>query len=249
MAPVVTSFTPALGNSSGDTLVTITGTGFTADAVTNRVMVGVNEGTIVGTPTTTQIVFRTPAGTPSTTPKIMVLDVVAGTSGQSSATFAYNAVATLETLVSQLARKWKVDIDVSVAQDGTNYIPVRALSSVKANINSTNQDDSDYDSNGWGSDIKTMMKWSLELGLIRKIGVTSLTYDPGQEAIRAAATLFGTTGTVRVRWYDRNGGPEAYYGFASVAWAPDGGDTTKLETVSVSLSGQGLRNTIANPNA
>lgn len=248
MAPVVTSFTPATGNASGGTTVVITGTGFTADLTTNRVLVGDNEGIIVGTPTVTSITFLTPAGTPSSTPKIMVLDTVAGTSGQSSTTYTYASVAVLEQLVSTLARKWKVDIDVSVAQDGSNYIPVRALSSVVVKITPTTQDDTDYDSVGWGSDVKTLQKWGLDLTLIRKAGITSNSYDPGQEALRTAGEAFNAANIVRVRWYDRDGhGTEAYYGYASAQWTPVGGAATALDTVTVTLLGNGARTAITNP--
>lgn len=250
MTLAVTSFTPTSGNSSGGTTVTITGTGFTADKTTNRVLVGGNEATIVGTPTVTTIVIQTPPGTPASTPKIIVVDTVAGTDAQSTATFSYNSVATEEQLTSTLARKWAVDVDVSVAQDGSDYIAIRAMNSVKPDIADTTQDDTDFESDGWGSDTKTLLKWSLALGLIRKIGQISSNYDPGQEAIRAASDQFGTAGVVRVRWYDRDGGPEAYWGYASVSWSPDGGDATKLDTATVTLNGQGKRNDLSpNPAA
>lgn len=153
-----------------------------------------------------------------------------------------------EPLVSTLARKFKVDVNT-----GTDvapvWTPIRAIGELKPALDSTLEDDSDYDSDGWLSDAKTAMKWSLELKLIRKIGLTTEQYDPGQEFIRAAADQFGTAATVNVRWYDRNGGPEAYEGFAVVTWAPEGGGPTALDMVTVTLNGQGARETITNPAA
>ena len=110
------------------------------------------------------------------------------------------------------------------------------------------QDDSDYDSDGWGSDVKTMLKWSNVVKLARKMAA-GFTEDPGQAVIRAAYDKFGSDGVVRVRWYDRNGTVEAYDGFAQVQWSEDGGDATALSMVSVTLTGQGARNVITNPLA
>ena len=72
-------------------------------------------------------------------------------------------------------------------------------------------------------------------------------YDPGQEYLRAAGEAFGTANQAHIRWYDRNDGPEAYEGSASVAWSPDGGSGTDLETVTVTMAGQGSRTLITNP--
>jgi hypothetical protein len=73
-------------------------------------------------------------------------------------------------------------------------------------------------------------------------------YDPGQEALRAAADSLEL---VHVRWYDRSGADaEAYHGYALVQWAPTGGDATGLQTVNVTLLGQGERGVLeTNPSA
>lgn len=155
---------------------------------------------------------------------------------------------TPEQLISTLARKFRVDVDTS-ATAAPAWLQVRAVQTFKPTINNTMVDDADMDSDGWGSDAKTGMKWALELGLLRKVGLTSGSYDPGQEAIRAAADDFGPDAVVHVRWYDRNGGPEAYEGYAQVGWSPNGGGPTALDIVAVTLSGNGARKPIANPTA
>ena len=145
--------------------------------------------------------------------------------------------------VSALARKFKIDVEISGI-----WTQVKGVQELKPAITPSLEDDSVYDDAGWGSKTKTGLEWSLELKAVRRqspVDVTS--YDPGQEALRNAAEAFGASGQVHVRWYDRDGGAEAYDGWAEVTWAPEGGMRTALETVTVTLSGRGARNTIANP--
>jgi hypothetical protein len=155
-----------------------------------------------------------------------------------------------EQLVATLARKWKVDI-VTATSPGpppvVTWTPVRAIRQVAPGGDPNMEDDSDYDGDGWTSEVKTAQAWTLELTLIRKVGLTSNTYDPGQEKLRLAAFEFGAANIVHVRWYDRNGLPEAYEGFASVSWAEEAGEPTALSTATATLSGQGKRTNITNP--
>jgi hypothetical protein len=155
-------------------------------------------------------------------------------------------MTTPEPLVSTLARKFRVDVNTGTAA-APAWTQVRAISSLSPSIDSNMEDDSDYDSDGWGSSVKTAMSWSLEMTLLRKVTVEGRAYDPGQEAIRVAADAFGPDSVVHVRWYDREGGPEAYSGYASVEWSPEGGEYTALDSASATLHGQGARTVITNP--
>lgn len=147
--------------------------------------------------------------------------------------------------ISYLARKWRVDVNTG-STGSPVWVQVKGVTNFTPAVAATLQDSSDYDTDGWGSDEKTMLKWSLAISLLRK-GVDAATPDPGQEALRAASDQFGTAGTVHVRWYDRNDGPEAYEGFANVSWEPGGGGTADLEPVTVNLTGKGARTEITNP--
>jgi len=129
------------------------------------------------------------------------------------------------------------------------WVPVRGITELTPSSDPTMEDDSDYDSNGWGSSTKTMQTWSITATLARKVGVSSGNYDPGQEYIRMRDGQFGAASVVQVRWYDRDGGPEAYSGWASVQWAETGGAPSALSTASLTLSGQGERTAILNPAA
>lgn len=155
-----------------------------------------------------------------------------------------------EALVATLARKWAIDVDTKAEGDTVaEWTRVRAINELKPTIDSSLEDDSDYDSDGWTSQTKTSMGWKLEMKMVRKVGFETKAPDPGQEKVRLAADQFGVDGTVHVRWYDRDGGPEAYEGYGTVTWAPDGGGVAALDTASCTITGQGARTAIDNPAA
>ena len=148
-------------------------------------------------------------------------------------------------LTSYLARKWRVDVNTGTTISPV-WVQVKGVTNFTPGLSSTTQDSSDFDSNGWGSDEKTMLKWNLAISLLRK-GADTATPDPGQEALRAKSDQFGAAGMAHVRWYDRNGGPEAYEGTGNVSWEPGGGGAGDLEPVTVNITGKGARTEITNP--
>lgn len=150
----------------------------------------------------------------------------------------------VETLTPTVNTTWRLDIDTSNTET-PNWIQVRALNAFQPAVNSTVQDASDYDSDGWGSDAVTQRKWQLVGTALRKYAEGGA-YDPGQERLRTAADNLDL---VHVRWYERQGGGngEAYEGFGLVQWAPQGGDPTGLNAVQVTILGQGPRTPITNP--
>lgn len=151
--------------------------------------------------------------------------------------------------VSALARKWAIDIDTSATLTPT-WTRLMGVTEFKPTADPNLEDDSTYDSEGWGSSTKTALTWKNEIKVVRRHDPTDETdYDPAQEALREMAELFGADGVAHIRWYDREGGPEAYTGYAEVSWVPDGGPHTALETVVITLDGKGKRTAISNPNA
>lgn len=132
---------------------------------------------------------------------------------------------------------------------GSSWVQVRAITEMTAGIDSNLEDDADYDNDGWTSQTKTAQGWSLSMTIARKVGFLTRGYDAGQERIRQAADGFGPDATVHVRWYDRDGGPEAYEGYGTVSWEPQGGGVTALDTTNVTITGQGARLSIDNPVA
>lgn len=146
-----------------------------------------------------------------------------------------------------LAREWRVDVNTATTETPT-WTQVRGCNNVTPGLSSTTQDSSDYDTDGWGADEKTMLKWNLSLAMLRK-KTDDGAYDAGQEALRVKSDQFGSDGIAHVRWYKRDGSDEAYEGFANVSWEPGGGGTADLESVTVNLTGKGARVDITNPAA
>lgn len=135
---------------------------------------------------------------------------------------------------------------------GPVWTVVRGRTEFKPGVDSTLQEDSDMDSQGWKSQTRTAAAWTLEFKVVRKAlagaaGAQS-SYDPGQEALRLAGDAVGPANSVSCRWYKLGSvRTEAYSGYAAVSWSPDGGGMDGLDTVTVNLAGQGPRTSIAHP--
>ncbi len=214
-----------------------------------KLEVDASDGNIAGTAAlSTDIITSTAHGLSEGDPVVfttVVAPLVAGTT-------YYAKTVTVNTFkVSATSGGTAVDLsaDGAVVLTGDHWLQVRALKEFTPGLDTNLEDDSDYDSDGWSSSTKTQLGWKIDAKLMRKIGIESGDPDPGQEILRLAAESFGTAGIVHVRWYDRDGGPEAYSGYAEVSWSPDGGDTTALASVSVTLTGKGPRTPITNPAA
>lgn len=155
---------------------------------------------------------------------------------------------------STLARKWTLEVN-------TNGIPANFASptwtTVKGlydftpdNIIKKLEDDNVYEDGGWTGKSSTSLSWQLQAKIMRRTAPTDVTsYDAGQEKLRTLGGVLGPNGVGDFRWYDRDGGPEAYRGWGNVMWSQDGGSVADLEKVTVTLDGKGARTLITNPNA
>lgn len=240
MALTITSISPDSGPLAGGTTVRITGTDL--DTVTGVTIGG--EAATFSIENEFLIKATVPAGATAEAVDVVVDDGVAPATLAGG--YTYTANVTDEPLAPTQANKYILE---ARNYGATEWTRVRAIADFKPPLDPNMEDDSDYDGEGWASEAKTQLKWSIEVKVIRKVGLGSKMYDPGQELLRAASTKFGAEGLVEVRWYDRHGGPEAYQGFANVVWSPEGGDTKALDIVTVTLSGSGKRTDIVNPAA
>jgi hypothetical protein len=141
-----------------------------------------------------------------------------------------------------LARRFRVD----VSTDNTTWIRLGGITDLNPTISNTNQSADDYDTNGFASVEKTAISWVLTIKALRKVSA-GYVFDAGQEIVRAAQLQFGDAARVYVRWYDRNGGTEAFSGRAVVGYSAAQTGVTDLDAVTLTLSGDGILTTIPNP--
>ncbi|MFF9312144.1 phage tail tube protein [Streptomyces sp. NPDC014748] len=153
------------------------------------------------------------------------------------------------TPVTALARRWRLELDMSVAKDGSDWQLVPGVTSFEPSADPNIEDSSDYDSGGWAGNTKTGQAWELGVTINRRINDQVKVYHPTHEALRAAAFSFGSASQVHLRYYDRDGLPEAYEGVALVTWKPSGGEYTALDQVELTLTGDGPLALITNPVA
>ncbi|NUS78461.1 MAG: hypothetical protein HOV70_19995 [Streptomyces sp.] len=152
------------------------------------------------------------------------------------------------TEVTALARRWKLQLDMSAAQDGSDWQTVIGLTDFKPPAPDPNiEDSSDYESAGWNGNTKTAQGWELTATINRRINDQVKVYHPTHERLRQAAWLFGSNSKAHVRWYDRDGLPEAYEGTGIVKFEYSGGEHTALDQVEVTITGDGALLLIDNP--
>lgn len=140
-----------------------------------------------------------------------------------------------------LARRFKVD----VSADDTTYIPFKGLNDFSPPVTPNLVAADDYDTDGWSSFEKTMQSWIVTAKALRK--TTAGVFDPGQELVRARQLGFGDNARIWVRWYDRNGAPEAYKGRAIVGWVPSKTGVADLDEITATFTGDGILTPITNP--
>jgi hypothetical protein len=144
-------------------------------------------------------------------------------------------------MTTALARRFKADVSV----DGTSWVPLLGINDLNPAISPTLVGSDDYDSNGFTGFEKTMQGWVLTAKCRRATNAGE--FDPGQELARAAQLQFGDGARLHIRWYDRNGAPEAYQGIAIVGYTASKTGVTDLDEVTITLTGDGLLAQIDNP--
>ena len=154
---------------------------------------------------------------------------------------------TTPTPETALARRFRLDADLSVAQDGSNWQQFFGITDFQPTTPPEIQDSTTYDTDGWAENTKTLQSWQLAITFNRQTSSDGTSYNTVHEAFRTAALGFGAGSKIPVRWYDRNGLPEAYQGLALVTWEPQGGDAKALDQVKLTLTGTGPLTLITNP--
>jgi hypothetical protein len=150
---------------------------------------------------------------------------------------------------SLLAKDWVLETDTRASgATAPQWTRVNGMTSFTETTDDNTEDDAAFEDDGWGSSVVTQRTWSVEAeGRRKRTDAAVFTPDPGQEAIRKAGRVVGFAANVRVRWYRRDGAPDAYEGTATVSGLTKGGSTTDLEPFNFTLNGQGAPVEIPNP--
>lgn len=143
-----------------------------------------------------------------------------------------------------LARRFRQDVSV----DGTTWIKLGAINDFAPSENPTTQAADTYDTNGFNAFEKTMTGWKT-VSKFYMPTTASVPSDPGQTLLQATRFQFGTAARIYTRWYDRNGGTEAFSGLALVDWNQSKTSVPDIAEVTATLTGDGILTQISNPYA
>lgn len=143
-----------------------------------------------------------------------------------------------------LARRFKQD----VSTNGTSWVPLGAINDFAPTENPTTQGADTYDTNGFNAFEKTMTGWKC-VSKFYMPTTAQVPSDPGQALLQATRFQFGTAARIYTRWYDRNGGTEAFSGLALVDWNQSKTSVPDIAEVTATLTGDGILTQISNPYA
>lgn len=146
---------------------------------------------------------------------------------------------------STYARDWYLDVEVAGV-----WTPVLGVTQFVPPPVAINSDTvQTMNGGGWDFPMKLGQAWAGSVTVARKISKDAdPVYDPGQEALRAAADAVDSLATLR--WYKMDGlNVEAFSGIALIQWAPGGGGKDDLDSATVTITGQGVRTPITHPAA
>lgn len=143
-----------------------------------------------------------------------------------------------------LARKFRVDVTTDLTLAG-GWLQLNGIFTLKPSVDPKMIDTSAYDTNGWDSNEVISNGFAVTAGFWRR--TIAGVYDPGQELLRARVGQFGDAARAGVRWYDKNGGPEAYQGVTLVKWERAQDGVADADAATVAMTGDGVLFTITNP--
>jgi hypothetical protein len=131
-----------------------------------------------------------------------------------------------------LARKYRVDVtaDLSLA---SGFLQLNGINDFNDDITPNLEDSSAYDTTGWTTREVTMQDGQLTATFFRRLNAG--VYDPGQEIVRSCRGQFGDAARCGVRWYDKQGGPEAYSGVFVPTWKRSATGVKALEAVTATF--------------
>lgn len=146
---------------------------------------------------------------------------------------------------NQLARDYRVEVSTTGAAG--SWVRTYGLNSFNPDLPPVLQDSTEYENDGWGTQELTGYNWKLTLGLYRQ--ATGGVEDPAFALMRACQGQFGDSARLYVRWYRKDGLPEAWQGRGVVTLSKAKTGVTDLDAWNVTFTGSGMLSPITNPYA
>ena len=143
-----------------------------------------------------------------------------------------------------LARKFRIDVTSDLTLAG-GWLQLNGIYSFKPDVTPKTIDTSAYDTDGWDANEVISNGWAVTADFWRRTAAG--VYDPGQELVRACVGQTGDASRCGVRYYDKNGGPEAAKGVALAKWARAKDGVADGDASSIVLTGDGPLTVITNP--
>ncbi len=154
------------------------------------------------------------------------------------------------TRVSDLARRWRVDVDTAT-YPASSYSQMLGITDLKPNFTARTTPDEVYEDDGADRVAVTGSSWQLEITHKQSLNAAGTSRDAVHAFLwaqhMAHITGGGPAAEFGVKVYDRNGiATEAYEGRAIVlSWGNSGGQNT--DDITLVLKGQGKLVPITNP--
>jgi hypothetical protein len=145
-----------------------------------------------------------------------------------------------------LARRYRIDVNTGT-EGAPTWVQLMGVMDFKPLIDPKIETSSDYEDEGADGNQKVGYKWTLDITVRRKRSTAGV-YDAAQEHIRLKDLQSGDEASVQVRWYERNGGVEAYQGWTVPKWEPDQTGSDALAHAKITMTGDGQVVPIANPS-
>lgn len=153
------------------------------------------------------------------------------------------------TEITDLARRFAVEVDIAAPSTPEDWELLYGVEELKPVYESRMEADEGYDDEGGNRDAITGSAERLEITLKRRMDAAGV-WNAVHEHLRARSRADNAIdGEVHIRWYDREGRPEAYEARVLVTWTPNGGNGGARDTIALVLRVQGKALSITNPLA
>jgi hypothetical protein len=150
----------------------------------------------------------------------------------------------MTTNVTALASRFRVEVTEDLTLAG-GWLKMFGLTDFKSSVNQNLVETSDYDNDGNESYEKTFQGWSAVATVW--VRTPAGVFTPSYEALNSRELLFGDACRIGIRWYDKNGLPEAFQGIAIVQTERGSTGVKDPDQKTFTLQGDGPLVPITNP--